>query len=428
MDFYITLVNIMAYIGLFIAAFYIQNVIINRKKNLSRKEYLTDKKVTVLIPAYNEEKSIAQTIESIRNVDYPKEKLEIIIIDDGSKDLTYQIAKKYSTTKNPQVKVITKKNGGKSSALNLGIKKSKGEIIITMDADTFVQRDAIKRMISHFHGEDIVSVTPSIGVHNPRTIWQRIQQIEYFLSVFLRKNFATINAIHITPGAFSAYRKSFFEKHGGFDENNITEDLEIALRIQSKELIIESEPKAVVYTIAPSRFGELIVQRKRWYIGLIKNIWLYKNLLGPKRGAFGTIVLPLAVLTIFTGIFLTGYSLVRATNSLLKDIALLRSINFEFNNTIEINRYLLENILLKVLSNKIMIITIFFILLLSIYLYYAKKQTLYKGKLKLNLFFFVALFGILFSFWWIISFIYLILNKEVRWRNEKNKGLIKNDN
>jgi len=426
MDFYTILVYILTYIGLFTASFYIQNVIINRKENLSKKEYSTDKNVTILIPAYNEEKSIAKTIESIKSVDYPKNKLEIIVIDDGSKDSTHQIAKKYASTESPKIRVITKPNGGKGSALNVGIEEAVGEIIITMDADTFVQKDAVKRLMSHFHSEDIVSVTPAMAVYEPKTIWQRIQQIEYFLGVFLRKKFATINAIHVTPGAFSAYRKSFFEKHGGFDEKNITEDVEIALRIQSKELIIENEPEAVVYTIAPSKFSELMIQRKRWYTGIIKNIWAYKELFGPRRGAFGTIVLPLTIITIFTGIFFTGYTLIRTLDSLAENLDFLKAINFKFNNAIEINKYLIENVALKMLSDKIIITTALFIFFLALYLYYAKKQTLYKEGLKFNLLLFVAFFGILFSFWWLISFIYLILNKEIKWRKEKKEESIEN--
>ena len=230
MDFYNVLVYILAYIGFVASSFYVINLFAYYKRRQSERESI-EKKVTILIPAYNEEKSIEKTIKSALSLNYPKDKLEVIIIDDGSKDKTYELAKRFASNQNLVVKVLTKKNGGKGTALNLGIKNASGEIIVSMDADSFVSPDALKKMVYYFKNEKVMAVTPSMGVYKPSGFLQRIQQIEYYMGVFLRKSFATMNAIHITPGAFSAYRKSFFEKYGGYDEKNITEDLEIALRI-----------------------------------------------------------------------------------------------------------------------------------------------------------------------------------------------------
>ena len=242
-----------------------------------------DKTVSILIPAYNEAESIGKTIESALALDYPKEKLEIIVIDDGSKDDTFKLAKKYKSNKWPKVRIFSKSNGGKGSALNLGISKAENEIIVSMDADTFVQKNALKKMIACFYSDKIMSVTPSMGVYKPESILQRIQQIEYYMGNFLRKSFAIVDSIHVTPGAFSAYRKEFFQKHGGYDVGNITEDLEIALRIQKLGYRIENAPEAVVYTIVPKTFKALIIQRRRWYTGLTKNLYHYKELFGIKK-------------------------------------------------------------------------------------------------------------------------------------------------
>ncbi len=246
MEFYTILVYILAYIGLFATSFYITSMI----KHYRKPEPLPkdDKTVTIIIPAYNEEASIARTIQSALELEYPKDKIEIIVVNDGSKDKTYEIAKKFEMARGIRVKVLTKPNGGKGSALNFGIKHSKSEIIVTMDADSFARPDSLRRMVGYFYSKDVMSVTPAMGVHNPKGILQRIQQIEYYLGVFLRKSFSTINAIHITPGAFSAYRREFFLKYGGYDERNITEDLEIALRIQSKNYIIEIHQRQL-YTL-----------------------------------------------------------------------------------------------------------------------------------------------------------------------------------
>src|SRR3989344_403136 len=154
MEVYDAFVYTLAYIGLLATSFYIINLVTYYKNKPEIKES-TDKKVTIIIPAYNEEKSIEKTIKSALSLDYPKEKIEIIVVDDGSKDNTYEIAKRFASEHNPKVRIFTKKNGGKGTALNKGIKESTGEIIVTMDADTAVNADALKKMIGFFSEKDV---------------------------------------------------------------------------------------------------------------------------------------------------------------------------------------------------------------------------------------------------------------------------------
>ena len=165
MDIYYILVYIITYIGLFATFFYLLNLRHYKKGNIPQEA--EDKTVSILIPAYNEAESIGKTIESALALDYPKEKLEIIVIDDGSKDDTFKLAKKYKSNKWPKVRIFSKSNGGKGSALNLGISKAENEIIVSMDADTFVQKNALKKMIACFYSDKIMSVTPSMGVYKP---------------------------------------------------------------------------------------------------------------------------------------------------------------------------------------------------------------------------------------------------------------------
>src|SRR3989344_768389 len=354
MDVYLILVYTLSYIGLLATSFYIINLL-TYYKTKKKPSPSIKKTVTIIIPAYNEEKSIASTINSAVSLNYSKENLEIIVIDDGSKDKTYEIAREFISDKNQKVRVFTKPNGGKGSALNLGIKKAGGEIIVTMDADTIVHPDSLKKMIGYFYDKEIVSVSPSMGIHNPKGILRRVQQIEYYMGVFLRKSFASMNAIHITPGAFSAYRKIFFEKHGGFDEKNITEDLEVALRIQSHGYILENAEEAAVYTIGPGTFRSLMVQRRRWYTGLMKNLWAYRHLFGPKKGALGTIVLPTAISTIFLSVILTVYIVIKALAKIKKELLSLSAINFQFQNTFELSSYMIETFFLTIFSSKILL-------------------------------------------------------------------------
>jgi|SRR3989344_714655 len=415
MDVYLILVYTLSYIGLLATSFYIINLL-TYYKTKKKPSPSIKKTVTIIIPAYNEEKSIASTINSAVSLNYSKENLEIIVIDDGSKDKTYEIAREFISDKNQKVRVFTKPNGGKGSALNLGIKKAGGEIIVTMDADTIVHPDSLKKMIGYFYDKEIVSVSPSMGIHNPKGILRRVQQIEYYMGVFLRKSFASMNAIHITPGAFSAYRKSFFEKYGGFDENNLTEDLEVALRIQSKDKIIENAEDAAVYTIGPGTFTSLLYQRRRWYIGLMKNLWAYRHLFGPKKGALGTIVLPTAVTTIVLSVTLTIYMLVKALTRIKQEIISLNSINFQFTSAYELSSYMFEVAALTILSNKLVLLAALFITLLWFYMYFSRKKMRYSENIKFSFVLFLAFYSFLFAFWWVISALHLLLNRKILWR------------
>jgi len=413
-SFYSLVVYVLSYIGLFAVSFYAINLLFYYKKEKDEK-LSSDKSVTIIIPAYNEEAGIVRTIKSALEIDYPRSKKEIIVVDDGSKDKTYELALRYKSKKN-NVRVFTKKNGGKASALNFGIEKARGEIIITMDADSFVKKDSLKRMIPFFEDKRVMCVSPSMAVYKPRGLWNRIVQIEYFVGVFLRKSFATINAIHVTPGAFSSYKKEFFLKHEGFQVGNITEDLELALRIQSHGYRIENSPKSVAYTFSPEKFKDLLYQRRRWYIGLARNLWNYKRLFGFKRGPLGYLVLPIAVVSIFASVFLTIYMTSKGVFHLWNELLDLGSVNFKFNNYFEFNGFLFERLFFSLFSKPIFLISVLFICLLVFYVYFAKRQMLYEEEIRINLVFFVLFYALLFSFWWVVSFIYLIFNKKVAWR------------
>jgi cellulose synthase/poly-beta-1,6-N-acetylglucosamine synthase-like glycosyltransferase len=413
-DGYAILVYILFYIGLVATVFYIINYFTYYRKKKDPPE-ATDKTVTILIPAYNEEKSIDKTIESALAIDYPKNKIEIIVINDGSKDRTYGIAKKLAS-KHKRVRVFTKENGGKGSALNLGLKKAKGEIVVSMDADTFVKPDALKKMVGYFREKRVMSVSPSMALYKPKSIWARAVQIEYFLGVFLRKSFATVNAIHVTPGAFSAYRKSFFDKYGGYDEGNLTEDLEVALRIQDKGYVIENAPEAVARTVSPESFKGLLMQRRRWYTGLVRNLWAYRRLFGFKHGALGGVILPTAVVTVFISVILTVYMVIKAILQVRLDLLSLSSINFKFYNAVELSSFMLEKVALTILSYPVFVMLIMFTILLGFYIAFSRRKMKYKESVAFNFVLFLIFFSLLFSFWWIVSFTYSIFGGRVKWK------------
>jgi len=256
--------------------------------------------VTIAVPAYNEEKYIQKTIRSLIKLDYPKDKLEIIAINDGSTDQTKnkvnEIIKKY-----PQynLKIINKKNQGKGAALNNAIKISQGEFFVCLDADSFVQRNALKKILPHFEEEeDIAVVLPCLKTKEGKNLVQKIQRYEYIVNMFYKELMAKLDCIRVTPGPFSVYRKSILQKVGGFDENNLTEDLEMALRLQKHNYKLVQTLETNVYTIPPISFKELLKQRNRWYKGSVLNTLKYKKMIFKKKfGDFGMMQMPLTLIS-----------------------------------------------------------------------------------------------------------------------------------
>jgi len=251
--------------------------ILNYKKKIEDIEIKEYPRVSIIVPAYNEEDNISDTLERLSELNYPKDKLEIIVVDDGSKDNTYNIAKEFERKYN-FIKVFRKENGGKASALNYGIKKSTGEYIVTLDADSYPKKDVLIEMIKYFYIDpDVSIVVPSIQTKDVDTIIRKYQYVDYAIYNFSRLVLDQLDSIYIVPGPFSIFKREVFEKIGYFDEKNITEDMEIALRARAHNLKIKYCPNAIVYTITPKTFKSLFKQRVRWYLGFIDNYLNYRN-------------------------------------------------------------------------------------------------------------------------------------------------------
>lgn len=411
MEFITILIYLSIYLGLFATTFYILSFISYSKK---KRLLYTDEElpsISVIIPAYNEEETITRTIKSVSKSDYPD--FEIIIVDDGSTDNTLKIAKKFE---NEKLSVFHKENGGKGSALNFGLKLAKGKIIFTMDADTTVNPKSMKNMVRFFKDEEIMSVSPSIIIDKPRNILQRVQYMEYLLGLFLRKAFASLKSIYITPGAFSAYRKSFFDRFGGYDVGNPTEDLEMALRIQYNGYYTENCPEAPAYTIAPRKFRELMIQRRRWYFGLLTNLWSYKKIVGRKYGDLGSFVIPVALISILFSVIIVLYMFFKTLFEVKDSLIFYQSVNFDFSSILNINLYFIERVLFLFFSKPVVLFILLFMAVLGFYMHYASRKIGRLSGLFINLILFYMFFAILFGFWWIISIFYTISSRTVKWR------------
>lgn len=270
--------------------------------------------VSIIVPCYNEEKTVAGTVDSLLALDYPKEKLSVIIVDDGSTDATPEAMVRYRD--NPQITIIRKENGGKHTALNVGITTATSEFVGCLDADSFVSPGALKLVMANFDNEKIGAVTSSMSVNKPKTLLEKMQEAEYLLGIAMRHTLSIWNGLYVTPGPFTIYRKKAFDELGLFRPAHNTEDLEIALRLQKGGWKIQNAPAAGVYTNAPKTVRALVKQRVRWTTGFMRNAFDYRELIGdPKHGVLGLLVLPLAVVFVFAGVGLFAISAFRFIHS-----------------------------------------------------------------------------------------------------------------
>lgn len=231
--------------------------------------------ITVLVPAYNEEQNIIQSLKSIIKNKY--EELQLIIIDDGSTDKTPQLISKFAE-KYSFITVIKGTHNGKSAALNLGLKKAKHEIIISIDSDTFIDNDFLNKIVQPFKDSKVGATNGMCLAHEPKTPIEWFQSVEYIYNNLIRSSFSSVfnNGIWFF-GAAAAYKKSVLQKLNGFSNETMTEDMDISLSIFNAGYKVLTVQEASYFTKAPKNMKELFIQRMRWFYGGIQNIIKHKN-------------------------------------------------------------------------------------------------------------------------------------------------------
>lgn len=238
------------------------------------KEPSSYPKMSVLVPAYNEEKVIRTTIESLLSTDYPDK--EIIVIDDGSKDQTLEIASRYKD----KVKVIHKENGGKASALNAGLLYATGQIIVILDADTIIGHTALRHIAKSFSNENVAAVAGNIKIRNRINCLTWCQALEYLSGIqIMRRGLDYFGAITIVPGALGAFKKSKLEEAGAYHNDTLVEDFDATLKVLRSGMIISGSNMATAYTQAPQKLHDFYKQRKRWYRGNLQVLRRHSDIL-----------------------------------------------------------------------------------------------------------------------------------------------------
>lgn len=362
---------------------------------------------SVIVPCFNEEETVDGTIESLLALNYPKDKLEILIIDDGSADGTWKHIQKYK--KNPQIRIYKKVNGGKHTALNFGITKAKGEIIGCLDADSFVEKSALINMMSYFKDQKTMAVTPSVRVFNPRNLLQRMQWSEYTLGILIAKLFSYADAVLVMPGPFSMFRKNVFKVVGNYKKAHQTEDMEITLRLHRKNLKIRNSHRSIVYTTAPKTVKTLYKQRLRWNFGFIKNAVDYKEMFFNKKyGNYGMFVLPFSFIIAYS-VLIAVFNIGKAVFSGAHDMFLrISGLGLDFTATAFDPFSIKANAsVLLVLS----LLSISFILILA-----AVKIATGKLRFKKEIFYFVFLYGFISPIWMTSAIYKAALSRQVKWR------------
>jgi peptidoglycan-N-acetylglucosamine deacetylase len=247
--------------------------------------------VTVLIPAHNEESVIVQTVTSVLLSDLND--IQVIVVDDGSADKTLELLQS-NFGKNQAVQIIHQVNRGKAAALNNALGHAQTDIVVTIDADTEIESDAIRILLRHFSDPTVGAVAGNVKVGNRSRWLTRWQALEYVTSQNMEKRaFDLLNCITVVPGALGAWRTKAIEDAGGITADTVAEDADLTIAIRRAGWRITYDEDAIAWTEAPETPGMLIRQRFRWTFGTLQSFWKHSaTLFRPKYGTLGFIALP----------------------------------------------------------------------------------------------------------------------------------------
>lgn len=278
--------------------------LLNRKR-LSKRTYYRPK-VSILVPAHNEASVIELTLRTLCEIDYPKSKTEIIVINDGSTDKTAQKVRNFIRLNKSgfTIRLINQQGAGKAEALNNALKKhARGQIVMCLDADSQIEKTAVKNAVQHFRNRRTAAVASNVNIIEDGTILGLVQRFEYVISYQMKKAQTTLNTEYIIGGIGSFFRRKMLENVQYYDSNTMTEDIDLTMKIISRgnrkhRLVYASD--CVAYTQAVPSFKSLIRQRYRWKYGrlqtFLKNPSIFFNTDKKYAKQLTCLIIPLALI------------------------------------------------------------------------------------------------------------------------------------
>ena len=370
--------------------------------------------VTIVVPCWNEETTVQKTVDSLLALNYPKDKVKIFLVDDGSTDGTWNVINKFSS--HPNIKVFHQENGGKYTALNLGLQNMETEFFGGLDADSYADPESLVRLMSYFEkDESIMAVAPSVIAYNSKNIIQYAQKAEYNMGVYLKKMLGFLGAINVTPGPLTIFRKKVFDDLGPYRHGHNTEDMEIAYRMQKNNYKIEHCNDAYVYTNIPSTIGKLYQQRLRWVYGFINNTIDYRSVLFKKKyGNFSNFTLPMGLISIFSVAYLFGRIVYSAISFLYSKILVLHVLGFHFSTQANNLASSFDPFFINTQSFVFLVVFVYFFIIFA--MIFGRRMTEGKWGFSLEMLCFFPIFSIIAPFWLMKAVYNTLLQRKPAWR------------
>ncbi len=291
------------FLSLYMLSFFVLLYVKYRKEIFSYPKGRAEP-VSIVMPCFNDGEHIGEAIESLLALDYPKNMIEIIVVDDKSTDNSVKIIKEYERKhKNVKLIINSRNSGGAAEPTNIGIKAAKYDYIAVADSDSTPDREALIKMIGFLQEDEKVgAVTCYISAKHRNIFIEKLQAVEYAVIAFTRKLLDKVDAVYVTPGPFALYRKKVLYEIGLFDTKNITQDIEITWRMVYHGYVARMCLATRTESVTPVTFKSWWKQRIRWNIGGMQTILKYKRFFF-RKGMLGAFILPFFVLSLFIGLF-----------------------------------------------------------------------------------------------------------------------------
>ncbi len=404
---------ILIFLSVYVQVFFLVTFLENRKKIIIRNEKIKLNyypAVTIVVPCWNEENTVEKTMISLLDLNYPKDKVKIFLVDDGSTDNTWNVINKFKDYSN--IKIFHKENGGKYTALNLALQNTETDFFGGLDADSFADSESLVRLMSYFENDpNIMAVAPSVIVAGSKNIIRNAQKAEYNMGVYFKKMLCFLGAINVTPGPMTIFKKKVFDDLGGYRHGHNTEDMEIAYRMQKNNYKIEHCNDAYVYTNTPATIEKLYRQRLRWIYGFINNTIDYKNVfLRKKYGNFATFTLPMGIVSILSVSYLFGRIVYQIGDFIYLKIIQFKTIGFNFN----LKPSDFDPFFINTQSFIFLFFSIYFLIIFA--MIFGRKMTEGKWGLSPEMFYFFPIFTLVAPFWLLKAVYNTILQIKPTWR------------